>query len=87
MSGLYWDERSTRLKTYSATTKSSGETVFKIEVSTSDPHEVSYILRQLAETTAKQKADAARQKPRGRACQPDALESPVLQLTYRSDDR
>lgn len=93
MSGIYWDKEDVHLKTYSANSRSSGETVFRIELATSDPYEVSRILRQLAEITTEQKPSAAaRQKPGRARRQPgnaaQAIEGvqPPLQLTYREDD-
>lgn len=62
MTGIYWDavdKDAARLKTYSATTKSTGETSVRIELVSTDPHEAAYILQQLKEIADEQKARAA----------------------------
>lgn len=72
---------SLRLKSYSATTK-GGKSTLRIEIETSDPHELAYALNELASVQAGQKAPKPEPKPKARML---ALPAPRLALPSPED--
>lgn len=58
MTGIWFDAEQTLLTTYSATTNAKGVSTIKIVIATTDEDELSSILRQLREISAKQQAAA-----------------------------
>lgn len=84
MSFLHWDEETTRLKKYSASTTSGprGRTVIRIEIETSDSYDLAQLLNTLSEIDQKQRQPKPR--PAAAAKKRDdllALPAPQLQLT------
>lgn len=62
MTGIWFDAEKTSLNTYGATTNAKGVSTIKIVISTTDEDELSSILRQLREISAKQQAAAKASK-------------------------
>lgn len=87
MTGLFWGEK-TRLKTYSAVTK-SGKSVVKLEIETTDPYELAHLIRNLDEIEVEQLAAAKAAKPQVAKSKKAhlALPAPMLQIPhFRGED-
>jgi len=80
VSGIYFDSELSSLKSFSAASKGT-RSVVRIEIETSDPHELGYILHQCASAQA-----TARPKPPApRAAAKKKLAAPPLLIGYRED--
>ena len=87
MSYLYLRSE-TRLKSYSATTTGTKSRV-RIEIETDSPSQLSFLLEDLAEIVAEQKAQVRRIKEEAAAAKrkkPLALPAPLLGLPYYPED-
>ena len=88
MSFLHWDEETTQLKKYSASTTSGprGRTVIRIEIETSDSYDLAQLLNTLSEIDQKQRQP--KQRPAAAYRKRDkllALPAPQLKLTDSRD--
>ena len=83
MKHLFFDDAN--LKTYSAASK-GGKSTIKIEIETTDHFELAYMLRQLGEIEAAQKAPKKPEPAAKKAEKPLALPAPPLALPYYPGD-
>lgn len=81
MSGIYFDGERAALRSFSSASKGT-RSVIRIEIETSDPHELGSILQQCASAQA-----AARPTPPApRPTAKKKLAAPPLLIGYREDD-
>lgn len=88
MASLYFNDEHVRVKSYSASTKGAVSTI-RIDVEVTDPMRLGFLLQELAEIQADQKAAAAaksKAKPRNPAPAQLALPSPLLRITHLQGD-